>query len=114
MTVRKPVLKMQAGGYGSLRSQGRRQSSKDHENELRRHPAGGRVPRGGESLDRGECAEAIRARPATILARPHPNQGREPARRRNGLAEEKARPRLALSALAKGLWRPRLESDRAR
>src|SRR3954467_1232637 len=100
MTLRKPVLKMQAGGYGSLRSQGRRESLKDHANELRRYPAGSRVPRRGESLDRGQCAEAIRAGPAKILARPHPNQGREPARRRKGLAEEKGRRRLGLSALA--------------
>ncbi len=95
--------------YRILRS---RRGLKTH--ELRRHPAGSRVPRRGQGMDLGQRAEAVRGRASQILARPHRAQGRQHPRGRKGLAEEEGRRRLGLPALAEGIWRPRIIADRAR
>ncbi len=65
-------------------------------------------------MGRRQCAEGIGGRAFQILARPHPAAASRHGRGRQGLAEEEGRWRLGLSALAKGIWRPRRDPDRAR
>src|ERR1700676_2943953 len=65
-------------------------------------------------MGRRQRAEAIRGGAFEILARPDPAAERRNRGCRQGLAEEESRSRLGLPALAKGIWRARRPTDRAR
>src|SRR5438477_7562200 len=65
-------------------------------------------------MDRRQRAEGIRSGAFEIVARPYPPGAARHGRGRQGLAEEESAWGMGLPALAKGIWRPRRNADRAR